>query len=65
MVLGSTAITVLLTPGPASAAPTVPAGMTTLLDSGAWSWFEDERALVDFAGNRLYVSAVATAPTRG
>jgi len=49
----------------AQAAPVQPAGTTVLVDSGAWSWFEDERALVDFAGGRLYVSAVASSPTPG
>jgi hypothetical protein len=49
----------------AQAAPVQPAGTTVLLESGAWSWFEDERALVDFAGGRLYVSAVASSPTPG
>jgi putative BNR repeat neuraminidase/VCBS repeat protein len=51
--------------GEQAAAAAVPAGTTVLLDSGAWSWFEDERAMLDFAGDRLYVSAVAHAPTAG
>lgn len=49
----------------AQAAPVVPRGTTVLLDSGAWCWFEDERVVIDAAGWRLFVSAVATAPTRG
>ncbi len=46
-------------------APLVPPGTTVLLDSGAWSWFEDERVVIDARGERLYASAVATAPIRG
>lgn len=49
----------------AQAGPVAPDGTTVLLDSGAWSWFEDERAVVDLAGSRLYVSAVADSPTPG
>jgi BNR repeat-containing family member/FG-GAP-like repeat len=52
-------------PAQAAAAPTVPAGTTTLLDSGAWSWFEDERVIIDARARRLYVSAVADRPTPG
>jgi hypothetical protein len=59
-----TVVAVMTTPEAASAEPVIPRGMTVLLDSGAWSWFEDERAIVDLAGNRLYVSAVATSPNR-
>jgi hypothetical protein len=62
LVLTATTTTVTVGTEPASAAPVTPPGTTVLLDSGAWSWFEDERAIVDFAGNRLYVSAVATSP---
>lgn len=51
--------------GQPAPAPVQPPGTTVLLESGAWSWFEDERALVDFAGGRLYVSAVASSPTPG
>jgi hypothetical protein len=59
-----------VTEAPAAAAvaattPSVPAGTTTLLDSGAWSWFEDERVVIDAAGQRLYASAVSAAPVRG
>jgi hypothetical protein len=57
-------------PDPARAAPAqtarvTPPGTTVLIDSGAWSWFEDERVIIDAAAARLYVSAVATSPTRG
>jgi BNR repeat-containing family member/FG-GAP-like repeat len=60
-------------PGPEAAAaaatlaatPTTPGGTTTLLDSGAWSWFEDERVVIDAAGRRLYASAVEAWPTAG
>jgi hypothetical protein len=48
-----------------TAGPVQPPGTTVLLESGGWSWFEDERALVDFAGGRLYVAAVASEPTSG
>jgi putative BNR repeat neuraminidase/VCBS repeat protein len=61
-ILTATTTMVAAGSGIASAAPVTPPGMTVLLDSGAWSWFEDERAIVDFAGNRLYVSAVASSP---
>jgi hypothetical protein len=60
-----------LTPGSVAAAaalaavPTAPAATTVLLDSGGWSWFEDERVVVDAASARLYVSAVAASPIPG
>ncbi len=34
-------------------------------DNGAWSWFEDERAVVDAAGGKLLVSSVANAAGTG
>ncbi len=49
----------------AQVSPVAPPETTVLLDSGAWSWFEDERVVIDAAGTRLYVSAVADAPTPG
>ena len=36
-----------------------------LNDNGAWSWFEDERAIVDVAGGKLLVSSVASADGTG
>ncbi len=39
-------------------APSEPDGTTTLLDDGAWSWFENERAVLSHDGSLLAVSAV-------
>ncbi|MDT4931990.1 MAG: hypothetical protein QOF92_4857 [Pseudonocardiales bacterium] len=39
------------------AASTVPSGMMTFLDQnvgGSWCWFEDERVIIDRAGQRMY-----------
>jgi uncharacterized repeat protein (TIGR01451 family) len=47
-----------LTPGTRQA-DSVPPGMVTLLnenEGGSWCWFEDERAIIDRAGRRLYTS---------
>lgn len=52
----------------AATVPTVPAGTVTLLDAaegGGWSWFEDERALVDRAGTRLYASVKTSVAAPG
>ncbi len=45
----------------ARGADDVPAGVVLLNDNAAWSWFQDERAIVDAANNRLLVSSVANA----
>ena len=39
--------------------------MIVLNDNGAWSWFEDERAVVDPATGTLLVSSVASATGDG
>lgn len=42
-----------------AAVDVVPPGTQTVLNAtqgGAWSWFEDERAIIDAAGSRLYAS---------
>jgi len=46
-------------PAPVLAAPTTvtPAGMTTIVEGGAWSWFSDARATFDPGGTLLYTSA--------
>ena len=44
-------------PSAAAAPDSVPAGTVELLNQnqgGSWCWFEDERALIDRAGQRLY-----------
>src|SRR4051812_22193434 len=37
----------------------------TLNDNGGWSWFEDERAIVDTTANKLIVSSVGNASGTG
>lgn len=39
--------------------------MIVINHNGAWSWFEDERAIVDIAGGKLLVSSVANAGGTG
>jgi hypothetical protein len=39
----------------------VPAKLIRFTDNGAWSWFEDERAIVDAAAGKILVSSVANA----
>jgi hypothetical protein len=49
----------------AAAADDVPTGMVVVNDNGAWSWFEDERAIVDATNGKLLVSSVANANGTG
>ncbi|TWT94119.1 hypothetical protein Pla108_38310 [Botrimarina colliarenosi] len=49
----------------AYAANEVAAEPILLNDNGAWSWFEDERAIVDVASGKLLVSSVADASGSG
>lgn len=56
--LGLAVIGWTLTSG-ARGADDVAAGMLTLNDNGGWSWFEDERAIVDAVHDQLLVSSVA------
>jgi hypothetical protein len=39
--------------------------LITFNDNGAWSWFEDERAIVDTAAGKIIVSSVAAAAGSG
>jgi hypothetical protein len=55
----------LLSIRPALAANDVAGAMYTLNDNGAWSWFEDERAIIDTAANKLIVSSVANGAGTG
>src|SRR4051794_24990813 len=41
------------------AANDVAGTLYTLNDNGGWSWFEDERAIVDTAANKIIFSSVA------
>lgn len=43
----------------------VPAGMVLLNDNGAWSWFQDERAIVDAANGKILVSSVGNSSGTG
>src|SRR3989304_1781479 len=43
----------------------VPAGMILFNDNGAWSWFEDERAIVDAVNGKILVSSVGNASGSG
>ncbi|MAT71772.1 MAG: hypothetical protein CMJ58_19870 [Planctomycetaceae bacterium] len=50
---------------PAFGADNVVAKPIVLNDNGAWSWFEDERAVVDAASGQLLVSSVADSAGAG
>jgi hypothetical protein len=43
----------------------VAGSMITFNDNGAWSWFEDERAIIDIGANKLIVSSVANGAGTG
>ncbi|MEZ5169730.1 MAG: FG-GAP-like repeat-containing protein [Acidimicrobiia bacterium] len=58
LVVWATAALGVVSPAVARSAPTEPDGTTTLLDDGAWSWFENERAILSHDGTLLAVSAV-------
>ncbi|HEX6960971.1 MAG TPA: BNR-4 repeat-containing protein [Lacipirellula sp.] len=47
------------------AANDVAGELITFNDNGAWSWFEDERAIVDTAAGKIIVSSVAAAAGAG
>jgi hypothetical protein len=52
-------------PGACTTLPTtpVPAGsIVQFNDNGAWSWYQDERAIVDKAARKLIIGSVAYAP---
>jgi hypothetical protein len=49
----------LATGGSALAANHVAAPLITVTDNGAWSWFEDERAIIDQATGKLVVGTIA------
>jgi hypothetical protein len=51
--------------GAVRAADDVAAGMILVNDNAAWSWFEDERAIIDPINNKLLVSSVANASGSG
>jgi hypothetical protein len=48
-----------------SAANDVAGSLILFNDNGAWSWFEDERAIVDAAAGKIVVSSVAAAAGSG
>jgi hypothetical protein len=54
--------------GPASVAlsgmDAVDGALITFNDNGGWSWFQDERALVDTKANKLLIGSVASGGTR-
>lgn len=47
------------------AANDVAGSLVTVNDNGAWSWFEDERAVVDQAAGKIIVSSVANGAGTG
>lgn len=55
--LGALAVTA--SAPPAAAREFLAPDVLTLNDNGAWSWFEDERAVVDTGAGKLLVSSVA------
>ena len=65
LILVGLAAIVLLGAEPSRAADDVVSGMITLNDNGGWSWFEDERAIIDAANNKLLVSSVANGSGTG
>ncbi|MBV9949800.1 MAG: BNR-4 repeat-containing protein [Myxococcales bacterium] len=47
--------------------PTAPVPASSIIqfnDNGGWSWYQDERALVDTAANKLIIGSVASGGTR-
>jgi hypothetical protein len=53
--------------GNCPALPTAPAAASSVIqfnDNGGWSWYQDERALVDTAAGKLIVGSVASGGTR-
>jgi hypothetical protein len=52
-------------PAPARAENNVLANPITVNDNAGWSWFEDERAIIDVAHNKLVVGSVANASGYG
>ena len=40
------------------------ASLVTFNDNGGWSWYQDERALIDTANNRLIIGSVASGGSR-
>jgi hypothetical protein len=59
------AAVLILGAGGRAGAQTVPPGLITFNDNGAWSWFEDERVAVDRNTNTILVSSVAAAAGTG
>lgn len=55
----------LLTAGPARAVNDVAGDLIQFNDNGAWSWFQDERAIVDVAAGKILVSSVASSAGAG
>jgi len=57
----TTPLAMVITPPEAHSAPDAVAGGPVIVfnDNGAWSWFEDERAVVDTRSGTLLVSSVA------
>jgi hypothetical protein len=64
--LAALALSIVLTLTPNSRAANDVAGSLILFnDNGAWSWFEDERAIVDVAAGKIIVSSVADSSGTG
>ncbi len=53
------AMAVVGLPRTANSADNVAGPLVTVNDNGAWSWFEDERAVVDLAAGKLVVATIA------
>lgn len=51
--------------GRAEASDNVAGNLITVNDNGAWSWFEDARAIIDAAAGKIVVSSVANSSGAG
>ena len=63
--LGAISALLSLAMTPAWAVNDVAGNLILFNNNGAWSWFEDERAIVDVAAGKLIVSSVANASGTG
>jgi hypothetical protein len=50
--------------GPASAADNVAGNLINFDNDGFWSWYMDERAVIDAAGGKLLIGSVSSSPVR-
>ena len=62
---GVAAVALALAATPAPAVNDVAGSLIQFNDNGAWSWFEDERAIVDSAAGKILVSSVANSAGAG